>query len=235
MNVLLKKDIKKSLIIAIDGPAGAGKSSTAKALAARLSYLHLNTGLLYRAIAWKIIQEKVDLNNISAIQVFCDALQVRLSLEGVKNEVWIDKVNVSPFLHTSEVAAVASLISALPPVRKKLLSIQQEAGLNGGIVAEGRDIGTVVFPKADLKFYLDADAEIRGKRRYKDLLEQGIMTDLSSTKRDLETRDLNDSSRKTAPLTRSCDAILIDTTDLSPDEVIEKMLMEVEVVLKRTE
>lgn len=235
MNALLKKDIKQPLIIAIDGPAGAGKSSTAKALAARLSYLHLNTGLLYRAIAWKMIQEKIDLNNTSAIQLFCNALQVRLSLAGGKNEVWIDTVNVSPFLRTPEVGAVASMISALPPVRKKLLSIQREAGLNGGIVAEGRDIGTVVFPKADLKFYLDADAGIRGKRRYKDLLEQGIMTDLSSTTRDLETRDLNDSSREAAPLTRGCDAILIDTTYLSPDEVIEKMLMEVETVLKGTE
>ncbi len=227
MSALPKQKIKKPLVIAIDGPAGAGKSTTAKALAAVLSYLYLDTGALYRAMTWKIIREKVDPGDLAAIELLCASLDLKLCMTGEETQVWLNGENVTPFLRDPAVTRLTSSVSALPPVRKKLLAIQKKAGEKGGIIAEGRDIGTVVFPDADLKFYFDADADVRGKRRSQDLIKQGIDTDVSSTIRDLKARDLKDRSRTLAPLKKGNDAIIIDTTDLNPDEVMQAILKEV--------
>jgi len=227
MSSLLEKKPKKRLVIAIDGPAGAGKSTTARALAAALSYLYLDTGALYRAITWKIIQEKIDPGDIAAIASLCASLDLTLSVTGEKNEVWVNGMNVTAFLRDPAVTKLSSSISALSPVRKKLLTIQQKAGEKGGIIAEGRDIGTVVFPNADLKFYFDADPGVRGMRRCKDLKKQGIQTNISSTTQDLKARDLKDRSRALAPLKKGNDAIVIDTTHLNPGEVVQAILKEV--------
>ncbi len=214
----------QKLTITIDGPAGAGKSSAAKLLASGLGYVYLDTGALYRAIAWKMIQEKIDLDNELKIDAFCQALEIHLTIHGDKNEVWVNKEDATPYLRFPEVTAASSVISSMRSVREKLLSVQRQLGEKGGIVAEGRDTGTVVFPNADIKFYLDADLSIRGKRRDKDLLNQGVLTELSETKRDLETRDRQDQSRSLAPLSAGKDTVIIDSTDLTLDEVLEKMM-----------
>jgi cytidylate kinase len=218
----------KKLIIAIDGPGAAGKSSAAKGLAKRLGYLYLDSGSLYRAMAWKMIQEKANLAAAWEVEALCQPLNVELRLKGEMTEIWIDEENVTPHLRLPEVTRVSATISAFPGVRKKLLAIQRLIGGAGGVVVEGRDIGTVVFPEADVKFYLDADTPIRGMRRFKEFQAKGKETDLETTTRDLEERDLKDSHRAVAPLKRGADAIVVDSTLLHLEQVIEKMFREVE-------
>ncbi len=215
------------MIIAIDGPAGSGKSTTAKALARRLAYNYLDTGALYRAMAWKMLMEEIDLNRASDVEQCCESLEIRLSLLGKATEVFVDGADVTPFLRRPEVTKAASVISALPCVRKKLLSIQRTIGEKGGIVAEGRDIGTVVFPGAEFKFFLDADISVRGNRRYQDLESAGVSSDPETTTKTVSARDLKDSSRLCAPLKRADDATLIDSTLLSAEEVVELMFQQI--------
>ena len=218
----------KKLIIAIDGPAAAGKSSAAKGLAKRLGYLYLDSGSLYRAMAWKMIQEKVNLEAQWEVEGLCQPLEIELRLQGETTEIWVDQANVTPYLRIPEVTRVSATISAFQGVRKKLLSIQRLIGGAGGVVVEGRDIGTVVFPEADVKFYLDAAIPVRGMRRFKEFRAKGIAADLQTTTREIEERDKKDSHREVAPLKRSADAIVIDSTPLQLEEVIEKMFHEVE-------
>jgi len=223
-------DRGRRLVIAIDGPAASGKSTAARALALRLGYLYLDTGALYRAVTWKVIDEKIDAKDVAAIASLCQRLEIKLSVGEEMNEVWVDGVNITSYLRLPDISALSSTISQLPPVRDKLLSVQQEYGRFGGLVAEGRDIGTVIFPDADLKFYLDADLSIRGTRRYKDLSGNGLAVDLSETTKDLNTRDQKDRARPISPLRKGDDAIVIDSTQLNANEVLEKMLEEVERV-----
>lgn len=218
----------KKLIIAIDGPAAAGKSSAAKGLAKRLGYLYLDSGSLYRAMAWKMIQEKANLEAPWEVEALCQPLRVELRLKGETTEIWVDEVNATPHLRVPEVTRVSATISAFPGVRRKLLTIQRSIGGAGGVVIEGRDIGTVVFPEADVKFYLDAATPVRGMRRFKEFQAKGIAADLQTTTREIEERDQKDSHRAVAPLKQGADAIVIDSTPLELDEVIEKMLQEVE-------
>ncbi|MFQ5542965.1 MAG: (d)CMP kinase [Nitrospiria bacterium] len=226
----------KRLIIAIDGPSAAGKSTAARGLAKKLSYLYLDTGAIYRAIAWKMISLKANLEAPSVIERLCQPLEVSLSLGEERTAVWIDQVDATPYLRSSEVTQSASLISSFSGVRKKLLSVQRDIGKQGGIVAEGRDIGTVVFPDADIKFYLDASISIRGKRRYTDNANVGGQEKyrredrndgLRKTTQDLERRDSRDCQRRDAPLKRATDSILIDSTSLDKEAVVEKMFQEV--------
>lgn len=218
----------KKLIIAIDGPAAAGKSSAAKGLAKRLGYLYLDSGSLYRAMAWKMIEEKANLEVPWEVEALCQPLNVELRLKGETTEIWVDEVNVTSHLRVPEVTRVSATISAFPGVRKKLLTIQRSIGGAGGVVVEGRDIGTVVFPEADVKFYLDAAIPVRGMRRYKEFEAKGIPADLATTTREIEERDKKDSHRAVAPLKRGADAIVIDSTPLQLDDVIEKMAQEIE-------
>lgn len=222
----MEMSFEKKLTIAIDGPAGAGKSSAAKGLSRQLAYLYLDTGALYRAMAWKILDEKIDPNDITKVNLRCQSLEIHLDLDELKNAVWVNGQVVTAFIRSPDVTAAASLISSYPVVRRKLLSVQQAFGREGGVVAEGRDIGTVVFPQADLKFYLDADVSVRGARRQKDLLRQGLKADQSKTTDDIKTRDRNDRSRPLSPLKKAEDAIFIDSTLLKPQEVIDLMLNE---------
>ncbi len=218
----------KKLIIAIDGPSAAGKSSAAKGLARRLGYLYLDSGSLYRAMAWKMIQEKANLEAAWEVEALCQPLNIELRLKGETTEIWVDEENVTPHLRLPEVTRVSATISAFPGVRKKLLTIQRLIGGSGGVVVEGRDIGTVVFPEADVKFYLDADTPVRGMRRFKEFQAKGVAADLQTTTREIEERDSKDSHRAVAPLKRGADAVVIDSTPLQLEEVIEKMLQEVE-------
>lgn len=214
---------RSNFIIAIDGPAGAGKSSAAKSLAGKLGYLYLDSGSLYRAMAWRMIQEKVDTNRPLDVERACSKLRIKLCLKGEITEVWVDEVNVTPHLRLPEVTDVSSTISALPGIRHQLLSIQRSIGSQGGVVIEGRDIGTVVFPEAEVKFYLDASIRVRALRRYHDLRIKGIETDIETTTQNIKDRDAKDRRRKVAPLRRGQDAVVIDSTRLRLDEVIDRM------------
>jgi len=213
---------RSKFIIAIDGPAGAGKSSASKSLAGKLGYLTLDSGSLYRAMAWRMIQDKVDTKSRD-IEAACAKLRIKLFLKGESTEVWVDEVNVTPHLRLPEVTALSSTISAFPGIRHQLLSVQRSIGNQGGVVIEGRDIGTVVFPEAEVKFYLDASVRVRALRRYHDLRVKGIETDIETTIQNIKDRDEKDRRRKIAPLRQSQDAIVIDSTRLKLEEVIDRM------------
>lgn len=225
----------KRLIIAIDGPAAAGKSSAAKALARRLGYLYLDSGALYRALSWKVLQQKINPEIQPEVEAACQPVTIELRQKGEQTEVWVDEVEATPHLRQPEVTKISSIISPYPGVRKKLMAIQRSIGSGGGVVMEGRDIGTVVFPNADIKFYLDATTPVRGLRRHKELEQKGIPSDLEKTTREIEERDLKDSRRHVAPLKKSEDAIVIDSTPLDLDAVIGRMLREVETKLQRAD
>jgi CMP/dCMP kinase len=214
----------RKFVVTIDGPAGAGKSTVSKALARRLSYVYLDTGALYRAFAYKVIQEGILPDDEKALGALCARVEIYLAnLDGCLN-VFIDGANVTGDIRSEEVGLVASTVSAVFAVRERLLSIQRNAGKRGGIVAEGRDMGTVVFPMADYKFYLDASTEERVRRRYSELLKKAGSADYETVAEDLIVRDRQDRGRKIAPLKASDDAIIVDSTCMSVAEVVEKMI-----------
>ncbi len=219
----------KKLIITIDGPSGAGKSSVGDLLAARLGYIHLSTGAIYRAIGWKAHTQGIDLSDSSALERVIQASSIELQrLEGGSVSVLLDGENVTETILTNEVGMLASAVSAIPQVRQALLSLQRRAGQEGGVILDGRDTGTVVFPDADLKFYLDASVEERARRRYAQLRGQGIESDLEQLVQDITKRDHDDSTRATAPLRKAEDAVYIDSSTLSQEAVVEKMLEELQ-------
>lgn len=211
-------------VITIDGPAGSGKSTVSRALAAKLQYLYLDTGALYRALAYKALKNNLDMNRPGTLAEFCSTTEVTLKNVDGKMTVWVDGEDVGEKIRTEEVGLAASAISAFPVVREKLLSLQKEAGAGGGIVAEGRDMGSVVFPDADFKFYLDADLEERIRRRHDELASKNSAAERSEVSRDMKARDAQDTNRKIAPLAAAPDAVVIDSTSLTVSEVLGKIL-----------
>ena len=200
MTVSTRKSGRRNLIIAIDGPAGAGKSTVAKLLASRLGYLYLDTGALYRAMAWKVNSTGVDPRDSTAVAALLPHTILHMECEGDRAKVYVDGQNVSGELRTPAVSEVASIVSAIPAVREWLLPVQRQIGIAGGVVAEGRDIGTKVFPAAHVKFFLEADPEIRATRRHREFVAAGHAVQLEETKRDLSGRDARDRTRDVAPL-----------------------------------
>ena len=216
------RDMEK--VIAIDGPAGAGKSTVSKALADRLHYLYLDTGALYRALAYKALKNKINLNEPDELTLLCSATNITLKNLDGKMAVFVDGEDVGDKIRTEEVGLAASTISAFPVVRQKLLSLQREAGARGGIVAEGRDMGSVVFPKAEFKFFLNANMEERIRRRHEELVQKNGSAGLGEVSKDLQARDDQDSKRKIAPLTAAPDAVIIDSTHMDVAQVVEEIL-----------
>jgi cytidylate kinase len=213
----------RGLVIAIDGPSGAGKSTIARLLARRLGYLQIDTGAMYRAAAVLIGRAGLDLGDGNAVTRFCADLSVRLeTCDGVQR-VFANGQDVTDQIRTHEVSLLTSRVSALKPVRDALLLAQREMGRRGGVVLEGRDIGTVVFPDADLKFFLFASPEVRGKRRYDELIAKGEKTTLRETVAAVVQRDEQDSRRDIAPLRQAEDAISVDSSDIGIDEVVARM------------
>jgi cytidylate kinase len=218
---------KKGLVIAIDGPSGAGKSTVARRLAKRLGYTYIDTGAMYRAIGWKAKQEGIDPANETALAGLCGRIQVLLTNDADDPRIAVDGIDVSEAIRTPEMGMMASAVSKSPAVRARLLSLQRDLGARGGVVMDGRDIGTVVFPDAEVKFYLDASPEERGRRRYRELSAKGMEVDLDRITREIRERDRQDSGRAIAPLKRAEDAVLIDSSDREIDEVVEAMLANV--------
>jgi cytidylate kinase len=224
--------MKAGLIIAVDGPSGAGKSSSSRLLAERLGYQYVDTGALYRVIGLLAVENHVSSEDATQLAVLCEGLALRFLPEAHGLRILLGERDVSAAIRRPEVSQMASKVSAQPIVRQRLLSVQRELGAAGGVVMEGRDIGTKVFPEADVKFYLDASPEVRGRRRYAELQQQGITTDLQETIQEITERDQRDSSRAHAPLQRATDAVFIDTTALPLVEVVETMVHTVQAARK---
>jgi cytidylate kinase len=220
---------EKKNIITIDGPSGAGKSTISKLLAARLHYTYLDTGAMYRVVGLQVKRSGLDLEAEGAgkkLNHLLDTIDMRLAPgeEGQETRAFLGGEDVSDAIRTPEMAMLASRVSAEPEVRKKLTDMQREIGSNGAIVAEGRDMGTIVFPDAKYKFFLDATAEERARRRQKQLLEQGRKVGFAELLAQIQKRDGDDSSRSLAPLKPAADAVVIDSSAMNIDEVVSFML-----------
>jgi len=227
-SIMAKKT--NGLVIAIDGPSGAGKSTTARLLAERLGYIYIDTGAMYRAIAWKAKQEGIDPSCEDKLSELCRRTEVTIGHHDGNPKFFVDGRDVSNELRTPEMGMMASAVSKSPAVRARLLSLQRELGSCGGVVMDGRDIGTVVFPDADVKFYLEAGAEQRGMRRYLELKAKNMDVDLARITAEIRERDLQDSGRSIAPLRQADDALLIDSSNLAINKVLERMLSAIEKV-----
>jgi cytidylate kinase len=218
----------KGLIIAIDGPSGAGKSTAAKFLAERLGYLYIDTGAMYRAVALKAKEKCIGPKDESDLDRLAASLSIALLREGEETRIFCNGEDITEAIRLPEISRLASDISKRRHVRETLVQKQREMGKSGGVVLEGRDIGTVVFPDADVKFYLDAKVEERGKRRFDELVKKGVEVDLKKTVEEVIERDHNDMHRVHSPLRKADDAFLIDSTRLSVEKVVGEMVRIVE-------
>jgi cytidylate kinase len=210
-------------LVTIDGPSGAGKSTISRLLAERLGYTYLDTGAMYRAIGLKIERTGTDCGDLHALAQLLDSVDLQLMADNGETRVILDREDVSEAIRTPEMSMAASRVSALPPVRAKLTFLQREIGRRGRVVAEGRDMGTVVFPEAAWKFFLDATPEERARRRILQLKEQGQTVDEQETLTQIIERDRADSSRALAPLKPAPDAVIIDSSQMTIDEVVAFM------------
>ncbi len=217
----------KRLTIAIDGPSGAGKSTVGRTLAERLGYLYVDTGAMYRAVALKVKERPSLLEDEAELSALVSSLRIRFVRKGGQTLVFCDGEDVTSLIRSPEISRLASEVSKRRVVREALVRKQREMGKGGGVILEGRDIGTVVFPDADIKFYLDADRKERGRRRFKELVDQGIEVDFNETLREVEQRDFNDMNRSLSPLRKAEDAIFIDSTGRTVEEVVEEMIGQV--------
>ena len=213
--------------IAIDGPSAAGKSTIAKLLAKQLSYIHLDTGAMYRCCAYASLINKIDLNDIKALEEMMNAIQISFNEKG---EVELNGENVADKIRTNEISMRTSTISQYPFVREKLVKIQQDLAKSKGYILDGRDIGTVVLVDAEVKIYMVASVEARAKRRYQEYVNQGIEVDYNNIYKDIEQRDYQDMNRKVSPLKKADDAIEIDTSQLTIQQVVDKVSS---IVLKK--
>lgn len=221
---------KNGLVIAIDGPSGAGKSTAARILAERLGYIYIDTGAMYRAIGWKAKREGIDPDDEAKLADLCGRTEVTIKKDNSDPRFSVNGIDVTGEIRTPEMGMMASAVSKSPAVRARLLTLQRELGRGGGVVMDGRDIGTVVFPDADVKFYLEASAGERGKRRYLELKAKGMDVDRAQITKEIEERDRQDSGRALAPLKKADDALLIDSSAMSIDDVLDRMLSEIKKV-----
>jgi cytidylate kinase len=220
----------EKVIVAIDGPSGAGKSTVGKMLARELGYIYIDTGAMYRALGWKAMKEGVALKESPQLRELCARTDVTLRQVGGELRVYVDGQDVSLFIRTPEMSMAASAISAQPSVRARLLELQRQMGRGGGVVLEGRDIGTVVFPEAKAKFYLDADPVQRAERRYAELKAKGEDVSLERIIEEVKKRDYDDSHRAIAPLKKADDAVVVDSSRMSAKEVVGFMKAKIKEV-----
>jgi len=210
--------------IAIDGPAGAGKSTIAKKVASELSFIYVDTGAMYRAMALHMIRQNVDLGDADAIGENSENADITIKYEDGQQVVYLNGDNVNDYIRNEEVSAAASKTSVVPKLRKKLVSLQQKLASSEDVVMDGRDIGTVVLPNAQLKIYLTASVEVRAKRRYDEMLAKGEKVSLSEIEDDIRERDYRDMNREESPLKQADDAIYLDSSDMTIEEVKNKII-----------
>jgi len=220
----LKEKEKKGLTITIDGPSGAGKSTVAKALAKRLGFIYIDTGAMYRVVAFEMRKRRMRFEEEDTLFQWASSLQIIFLDRKGESHVLCNGKDLTQEIRSPEISLLASEFSKRRGVREALVKIQREMGEGGGVVLEGRDTGTVVFPSADVKFYLDAQPEERARRRYEELTGKGVNVNFEETLEEVIQRDHNDMNRSLSPLRRAEDAIVIDSTRRSAEEVVEAML-----------
>lgn len=210
--------------IAIDGPAGAGKSTIAKLVAKEMNYIYVDTGAMYRAIAYYLVTNKIDIEDESALESACESISVEIRYENDAQQVYLNGENVTPNLRTEETGNMASRSSAKAPVRAALLDLQRDMAREYNVVMDGRDIGTNVLPHAEVKIYLTASSKERANRRYKELIEKGEDADFNRIEADIIERDERDMNRDIAPLKQAEDAVLVDSSDMGIEEVVSAIM-----------
>ena len=220
------------MIIAIDGPAATGKSSTAKAVAEKLGFMYLDTGAMYRAVTLAVLEKGISLTHVYTLESFLTSLDLNILYIEKTLMIELDQLDVTDRIRDPEVTAKVSEVSALPAVRKTMVKFQRKLASDKDCIVEGRDIGTVVFPNADLKFYMIADASIRAERRKKDLLTLGKNKDISELETEIKNRDRKDSTRVHSPLTKAEDSIIIDTSHLDFHEQVNMIVEKIKTVQK---
>ena len=210
-----------SMNIAIDGPAGAGKSTIAKRLAKKLGFIYVDTGAMYRAMAYYFLQHNIDAKDENAIAAACPDVDVTITYENGEQQVLLNGENVNGVISNEEVGNMASSTSVYPVVRKKLVELQRQLAKSADVIMDGRDIGTCVLPDAQVKIYLTASSATRAKRRYDELTEKGVSCDLAEIEKDIIDRDYRDMHRETSPLRQAEDAVLVDSSEMNIDEVVD--------------
>ncbi|MBI3006158.1 MAG: (d)CMP kinase [Ignavibacteriales bacterium] len=223
----------RKIVIAIDGPAGAGKSSTAKLVAKKLGYIHVDTGAMYRAITVKVLEEGILPGDRESVSALARRSEIRLEISHNSTKVFIDGRDVTHRIRTGEVTKSVSSISSIPDVREVLVREQRKMAASGGVVLEGRDIGTVVLPDADLKVFMVANVTERARRRKKELAVDGVEVDEQSLTTEIEERDRKDSTRDASPLKQAKDAFVLDTSDLSLEEQANFIVQKAKEILRR--
>lgn len=211
------------MIVAVDGPAGSGKGTVTKKITEKLDFLNLDTGATYRCVALQTLRERIALDNEKEIIRIANEIDIQIDNAGKKDIVLLNGEDVSEKIRTKEVTAIVSQVSSIIPVREKMVEIQRSLAKGKNVIVEGRDIGTVVFPNADIKIYLEASEEVRAKRRYKENLEKGINMTYEEVLENVKMRDYNDIHKKFGALKKADDAIVIDSTNLSIEEVVERL------------
>jgi cytidylate kinase len=222
------------MIIAIDGPVGSGKSTVARRVAELLGYTHLDSGAMYRSIAWKALRDGVPLDSPAQLAALAEAARIDLVPRGGKLHVLLDGEDITDLIRTREVSHAASVVAVVPGVRHPMVAEQRRAGAHGGIVMEGRDIGTAVFPHADLKVFLDASPEVRAERRQRELQEKGEGLELEKVLADVRERDRRDREREMSPLVRAADAIVVDNTAMDGEETARVIVLCAQEKAKRS-
>ena len=214
----------KKIIIAIDGPAGAGKSTVAQLVGQRLNYTYIDTGAMYRAIAWKVLQDGLTVHDLAAIINIAQSIRIKLACNEGKTQVFVNEYDVTAEIRDPSVSSIVPDIAQVAAVREAMVRLQQSMAQQGGVVMDGRDIGTHVLPNADIKIFLTASIEERAQRRWRELRDKGIAISLEDLTKDIAARDKKDCERDISPLIQATDAILLDTTDMSIEDAVMKIL-----------
>lgn len=211
------------MIVAVDGPAGSGKGTVTKKIEEKMGFLNLDTGATYRCVALQVLKENVKLEDEEKIIKIANEIDIKIDNTGSKDIILLNGEDVSKEIRTKEVTSIVAPISSIIPVREKMVDVQRKLATGKNVIVEGRDIGTVVFPNADIKIYLDASQEIRAKRRYEENIQDGMETTYEEILESIKMRDYNDMHRKVGALKKAEDAIVIDSSNLSIDEVVKKI------------